>query len=113
MIMICSRSQQSSPLNFALDVTVELLIRDGFGIESANGMDDLPKLILIVAVFELVVNILEVGDVQLSLSLHVQKSEIGLSSLLAEWVSLNHSKHTIRAVNSFKKPSKSKALPPL
>lgn len=76
-------------------------------------MDDLPKLILIVAVFELFVNILKVGDVQLSLSLDIQKSEIGLSSLLTEWISLSHQKHTIRAVSSFKKPSKSKALPPV
>lgn len=107
------RSKQFSPLNLTLDVGVELLIRDGLSIESSNGMDDLPKLILIVAVFELIVNILEVGDVQLPLSLHVQQSEVGLSSLLTEWISLSHNKHTILAVNSFKKPSKSRALPPV
>lgn len=107
------RSQQSSPFHLTLDVGIELLIRDGFSIESSNCMNDLPKLILIVAVFELLVYILEVTDVQFPLSLHVQKSKVCLSSLLTEWISLSHNKHTILAVNSFKKPSKSKALPPV
>ena len=45
-------------------------------------MNDLPELVLSVAVFELFVNILEVGDVELSLALDVEEGEVGFPSLL-------------------------------
>jgi hypothetical protein len=44
-------SQESSFLNFTLDVSVELLPRNGLSVETSNGMDDLPELVLVVAVF--------------------------------------------------------------
>ena len=45
-------------------------------------MDDLPELVLTVAVFQLIVNILEVGDVELSFALDVEEGEVGFPSLL-------------------------------
>lgn len=51
-------------------------------------MDDLPELILVIAVFELVVDVLQVGDIQLALALDVQQGEVRLSSLLSEWTAL-------------------------
>jgi hypothetical protein len=52
-------------------------------------VDDLPELILIIAVFELVVDVLQVGDIQLSLALDVQQGEVRLSSFLSEWTALS------------------------
>ncbi len=106
-------SQQSSPFDFSLDVGVELLPADGFGIEATHCVDYFPELVFIVSVFELLVNILEVCDVQFPFALNVQQGEVGLPSLLREWVSLHHTSLTILVVNSLRKPSKSKALPPV
>ncbi len=82
-------SQESSPLNFALDVGIELLPCDGFGIEPSNCVDDLPELVLVVAVFQLLVNILQIVNVQFTFCLNVQQGEVCLSSLIIEGASLN------------------------
>lgn len=87
-----NHSSDSSPVNLALDVGIEFLIRDGLGIEPANGMDDLPKLILVIAVFQLIVDVLQISNIQLSLSLHIQEGEVGPSSFLGEWAALHNRK---------------------
>lgn len=107
------RSQKSSPLNFSLDVGIELFPGDGLGIVAANCVNDLPELVFIVAVFQLFVDVFKVSDVELAFSLNVQQGEVGLSSLLAEWAALNQIKFTILVVSSLRNPSKSRALPPV
>ena len=91
-MMNVNRSQESSPFNFALDVGIELLPCNGLGIESSNCVDDLPELVLVVAVFQLLVNILQIVNVQFTFSFNVQKGEVCLSSFIIEWASLNYSK---------------------
>lgn len=51
-------------------------------------MDDLPELILVIAVFQLIVNVLQISDIQLSLALHVQEGEVCPSSFLSKWTAL-------------------------
>jgi len=55
-------------------------------------VNDLDQLVIGVAVFQLFVDVSQVVEVQLSLALHVQKSEVGLASLLREGVALNNNK---------------------
>ena len=76
-------------------------------------MNDLPELIFVVAVSQLIVNQFQVSNVELSFRLSVQKGEVGSPSLFVEWVSLIYLSITILTVSSFTKPSKSRALPPV
>lgn len=52
-------------------------------------MNDLPELVLIVAVFQLVVDVFKVGNVQLAFALNVEQGEVGSSSLFREGATLN------------------------
>jgi hypothetical protein len=60
-------------------------------------------LIFIVAIFKLLINILQVSDVELTFSLNVKKGEISLSSFLRKRASLYIEKNTILAVSSLRK----------
>ncbi len=74
-------------------------------------MNYLHQLILIVTVLQLIVNVTQVVQVQLALSLHVQQSEVSLTTLLREGVSLNKLRITTLAVNYLRNCSKSRAAP--
>ena len=66
------RSEESSLFDFSLDVGVELLPADGLSVIATHSVNDLPELVLIVAVFQLLVDVFKVGDGQLALAFNVQ-----------------------------------------
>ena len=74
-------------------------------------MDDLNESLIVVAILELLANISEVVEVELSLGSHVQKVEVLSSSLLVEGASLNQSYSTSLRVSSLRNVSKSRAAP--
>ncbi len=104
-------TKSSSSVNFSLNELVEFLPADSFSSISTDGVNYLDELIIIVSILQLLVNISEVVQIQISFSLHVQKSKVGSSSLLIEWVSLSKRITTILRVSSLRNCSKSKAAP--
>ena len=107
----CRSTKGSSFVDFSLDELVEFLPADVLGSISTDWVDYLDELIIIVSVLQLLVNISEVVQVQISLCLDVQKGEVSSSSFLTEWVSLNKRTTTILRVSSLRNCSKSKAAP--
>ena len=83
---------ESSAVDLSLNEFVELVPADGLSSESADWVNYLDQLVIGVAVFQLIVDVSQVVEVQLSLALHVQKSEVGLASLLREGAALNNNK---------------------
>jgi hypothetical protein len=81
---VLSKSQFSGG-EFLLNVLVELFKSNGVSIESSNGVDDFPELVLIESILKLVVDILKFINTEFSSSLQVVKAEISSSSLLGEW----------------------------
>lgn len=74
-------------------------------------MDYLGQLLVTVAVLQLVVNISQIVEIQLSLSLHVQKSEVSFAALLSKGVSLTRKIYTTLVVSYLKNCSKSRGAP--
>ncbi len=102
---------QFSAINLPLDELVELLPTDGLIAISTDRVDELNQLLLSVAVLELVTDVLQVAEGQLTLALNVQKGEVGTSSLFVEGASLRGNESTMRLVSSFRNCSKSRAAP--
>ena len=74
-------------------------------------MDDVGELLRAVAVLQLLADVLEVVDVELSLALEIEDPEVGLTAFLGEGASLNRTKGTSLAVSSLRNLSKSRAAP--
>jgi len=71
-----------------LNVLVELLKGNCLGVVTSNCVNDFPELVLAESVFELVVNVLEFINGELTSSLEVIQTEVSASSFLGEWRSL-------------------------
>lgn len=102
---------QSSAVDFPLNELIELVPADGLISVPTHRVDKLNELFLTVAVFELVVDVKQVVQVQLSLSLDVQECEVGTSTIFVEGVSLSVKESTMRLVSSLRNCSKSRAAP--
>jgi hypothetical protein len=74
-------------------------------------MDQFNQLLVRISVFKLVVDISEVINIEITLSLDIEKSEVSFAALLIKWISLNDWISTMRRVSYFKKDSKSRACP--
>ncbi len=73
-------------------------------------MNDFEKVAVFETVVELFVDVSQVSDVKLALSVSVEKNEMSLSTFFGEWVTLNDKiKVTIFLVSSVINPSKSRA----
>lgn len=96
---------------FSFNVGVEFFPADCFRVVSSYCMDDLQKLKLSVAVFQLVIDELQVLELQLSLAFVVNQVEGCVSTFFIEWIALNKSLITILLVSSLTNPSKSRAWP--
>ena len=83
------KSQNFSPFGDPSHIRIELFIRNGVCIVSAYWMNDLPKLIFIVAILQLLIDKLQIGNVELPFSLEVQKTEMSLSAFFWERISLS------------------------
>ena len=105
------RSKNSSSIDFSLDEFVEFLPGNSLSTVSSNWMNDLHKLLLGVAVFELLADVSQIVKVQFTFSLDVQQWEVSFSSLFAEGASLNTNKFTILAVSYLRNCSKSRGAP--
>ena len=103
----------SSLVDLLLNKLVESVVADSLSSVSSNCMNDLNQLVVIVSVFQLVADVSQVVEVELSLSLNVQKGEVGPSSFFSKGTALNKSKVTSLAVTSLRKLSKSRAAPPV
>jgi len=75
---------QSSPFDFSLDEPVEFVPCDGFCSESTHRVNDFQQLLISIAVFELLIDVNQVREVELAFALNVQQCEVGFSALLCE-----------------------------
>ena len=75
-------------------------------------MNQIPQLLVLVAVAQLGTYVPHIIDIQLPLLFDVHQSESSMSALLAEWVSLDNSTLTTLTVSSLMKDSKSRASDP-
>ena len=64
---------ESSAVHFALDELFKLLPADHLISISSNRVDNLNELVIIVAVFELLINVAQVIEIKLTLALNIQQ----------------------------------------
>lgn len=76
--------------DLSLDEFVESVSRDCLSSVASHGVDEILELLIGVAVFELLVDVSHVVEVELSLSLGVQEVEVASSAFFVEGVSLNN-----------------------
>ena len=74
-------------------------------------MNDFHKLLLAIAVLELLADVSQIVDIQLAFALNVQQGEVSSSALLTKGASLHIKKCTILAVNYLRNCSKSRGAP--
>lgn len=72
-------------VDLPLDKLVPSLQTDVLGFVTANVLDDFQKLLVFVAVLQLVVDVTKVFKFQDFLALHVQQIESGFTADLTEW----------------------------
>ena len=101
----------SSPVHLPLDELVEFVPTDSLCTVAADGVDDFDKLVIVVAILELLIDVAEVVEVELALGLNVKESEVGASAFFAEGAALNREISTTLLVSSFKNCSKSRGAP--
>lgn len=102
---------KSSSVDFLLDELVESVPWDSLSSIASHGVDDLNKLIISVPVFQLLTDVSQVVQIELSFSLHVQQGEVRSAAFLAERISLSWNISTILLVSYLKNCSKSSGAP--
>lgn len=80
---------KSSSVDFLLDELVKSIPGDSLSAIASHRVDDLNKLVIAVAVLELLADVSQVIEIELSLSLHVEQGEVGSAAFLAERISLS------------------------
>lgn len=101
----------SSAVDLPLDELVELVPTDRLSSITTHRVDDFHQLVVGVAVLQLLADVPQVVEVQLSLGLHIQQSEVRSSAFLTEGVALHSQDCTTLAVSSLRNCSKSRGAP--
>lgn len=104
-------SQDSSPVDLSLDEFVELLPCDCLSSVAAHRVNYLDQLLFSVSVFQLIVDVAEIVQVEFALGLDVQKGEVSSTAFFVEGVSLSHLRITTLWVSSLRNCSKSRGAP--
>ena len=70
-------------------VSAELVHGDGVSFESSNGVNDFVQVVILKTVVELLVDVPQVSEIELALSVSVEQGEVSFSAFFGEWVTLN------------------------
>ena len=79
----------SSFIDFFLDELVKPVPSDGFSSVTSNTVDDFHQLVISVSVFQLLVDVPQVIEVEFSFGVNIKKMEVSASSLFSEGATLS------------------------